>query len=230
MSRNNKNVLGNQRGKIGGIVGRVVDGVQMYSAYTDSVKNPRTRKQTAHRARFSEAVALGKVMTGMLNVGYRNTAAKQKLKSPFNLFIRENMQCFHYDEASHQVAVDYEQVRLSAGAVPKVVFGSATFTEALKVTVPFGSNMDMPGAAEEDSVYVVVYSPELGMGAVAIAARSAETATVELPQVWGGQTVQVWGFVCTAVEASVQVPLYGITLRPGDCSETVYVGSGEVAR
>ena len=33
MSKNSKNILGNQQGKIGNIVGRVVNGVQIYSAY-----------------------------------------------------------------------------------------------------------------------------------------------------------------------------------------------------
>ena len=83
MSKTSKNVLGDQRGQIGKVVGKVVDGVQMYSAHTDSVKNPRTPKQVSHRARFSEAIRLGKAMPGALNIGLKNSAAKLRLISAF---------------------------------------------------------------------------------------------------------------------------------------------------
>lgn len=60
MAKTSKNVLGDQRGRIGKVVGKVIDGVQMYSAHTDAVKNPRSEKQIAHRARFAEAIRIGK--------------------------------------------------------------------------------------------------------------------------------------------------------------------------
>ena len=98
MAKTSKNVLGDQRGRIGKVVGKVIDGVQMYSAHTDAVKNPRTEKQIAHRARFAEAMRLSKAMKAVIKIGFKRTAAKQKLISPSNIFFKENKSKISYNK------------------------------------------------------------------------------------------------------------------------------------
>lgn len=228
MSKTSKNVLGDQRGKIGKVVGKVVDGVQMYSAHTDAVNNPKTPKQIAHRARFAAAVAMGKAMKGAIKIGLRDAAAKRKLNSAFNIFVKRSLRQMTYDAGTGVVTTDYQHVEIAEGETPFVTFTGVTFNEALKVTVTYSGNGDIPGALADDSVYVVIYAPALGGSMMAMAARSAGTMTVELPAVYGGETVHVWGFVRTAVEEVVHVETYGIILKPGECSGSSYVGTGTV--
>ena len=228
MSKTSKNVLGDQRGQIGKVVGKVVDGVQMYSAYTDAVRNPRTPKQIAHRARFAAAVKLGKSIKGALMVGLRETASKRKLTSAFNIFVKKNMGSITYNAETALVTIDYQHVCLAEGDTPFVGFTGVSFSEALKVTATYSPNDDIPGSRDDDSVYVVVYAPGLGMSVMAIGERSAGTVTVEVPGAYGGEVVHVWGFVKTSVEDVVQVESYGITLKPDMCSNSSYIGTGTV--
>lgn len=228
MSKTSKNILGDQRGRIGKVVGKVVDGVQMYSAYTDAVGNPRTEKQITHRARFAGTIAMGRAMKGAIKIGLRDMASKKRLNSPFNIFVNINMPKVSYDKTTGTVSVDYEHVVIAEGDVPVVTFQGATFTEPLSVTVNYTGNNDIPGARDDDSVYVVVYSPVLGHSIMGIGTRAAGTLTVAVPSEWSGESVQVWGFVRSSVEEVTIVESYGVTLKPGECSRSSYIGTGVV--
>lgn len=228
MARTSKNVLGNQSGRIGNVVGKVVDGVQVYTAYTDAIKNPRTAKQIAHRARFAAIIGVGKALKSTVNVGLKNKAATRRLMSPFDLFVKYNMQHVVYDAESETATVDYEKLRLSSGCTPGVLFAQATFATAQNVSVTFDGNGDMPGAEADDMVYVIVYSPDLEKSHMATARRSAESVTATLQAEWSGKKVYVWGFVRTSAETVKTIEAFGITLKPGECSEGSYLGSGTV--
>lgn len=229
MAKTSKNVLGDQRGRIGKVVGKVIDGVQMYSAHTDAVKNPRSEKQIAHRARFAETIRIGKAMKGVVNIGLKRTAAKQKLISPFNIFVKVNKSKISYDKTSEETSVDYEHLLIAEGETPFVLFTGVTFPEALKVTANFNGCSDIPGALQDDSVYIVVYSPHLSRSMTGIGKRSDGSVTVTLPGIWTGETVYVWGFVKTSVEEDSFIDKYGITLHPDECSASSYIGTGTVS-
>lgn len=205
MARTTKHVLGNQRGKIGEIVGHIVDGVQIYTAHTDAVHNPRTPKQVAHRACFTAVTGLGRSLGSSIRLGFGNEAAKHKLTSPFNIFVHRNMPTSSYDPDTHTVSVNYQEV-------------SAAFT-------PYS---DTPGADDTDSVYLVVYIPDLGMSITAVASRLDGIVTATLPSVFGGRTAHVWGFVRTAVEESLFIEASGAILIPGECSSSFYLGTGTI--
>lgn len=226
MSKTSKNVLGDQRGKIGKVVGKVVEGVQMYSAHTDSVKNPRTVKQVSHRSRFAAMVTMARALKGCVNVGLREAASKYKLVSPCNLFVKANMPLATYDSDSGVVTIDYGRVSVARGEVPGVVFSGVTFGEGGVVTATYQAQGDTPGARDDDSVYLVAYSPELCKSMMTIGIRESGTLTMTLPSEWSGKTVQVWGFVRTSAEDEVPVEAYGVVVRPGCCSDSTYVGSG----
>jgi hypothetical protein len=228
MSKTTKNVLGDQQGKIGKMVGRVTDGVQMYSAL-GRTRNPRTKKQQAHRARFTAITHLGQELAWPVNVGFRQTAAKTPLTSAWNVFVKKNFGCVSYDTVSGVASIDYEHVMIAEGRVLTVDFAAATFGEGRSVRVTFEANTDAEfGAFAEDEVYVTVYCPELHQEVCDKVLRSAEEATLTMPRRWTGKTVYVWGFVKTSVEEPTQVASFGLTLKPGDCSVSTYLGSGVI--
>ena len=223
MAKTNGNVLGDQSGKIGKVVGRVVDGIQMYSAYSAGVKNPRTPKQVAHRTRFALAVAMGKALKGALKVGLRNEASRRRLQSEFTVFVHESMKHISYDAERGVAEADYGNIMVADGWVPPVVFGSPTVAEPLRVTVPY-SSQEQAGAYDGDGVYVVVYAPEAGQSVMGMGRRADTSVGVSVPPAWAGATVQLWGFVRTEVEAPTPVEAYGLLLKPWECSRSVYLG------
>lgn len=229
MARTSKNVLGNQSGRIGNVVGKVVDGVQMYSAYTEAIKNPRTARQIAHRTKFAAIIKVGKALKSTVNVGLKNKAATRRLMSPFDLFVKYNMQHVMYDAESETTTVDYEKLRIASGCTPGVLFAQTTFAADQKVSAAFDGNGDMPGTDADDMVYLIVYSPDLGKCHMATARRSTEGVTATLQAEWSGKRVHTWGFVRTSAKTAKTIEAFGVTLKPGECSDGAYLGSGIVA-
>lgn len=229
MAKTTKHVLGNQRGRIGNVVGRVVDGIQLYSAYSDSSHDKQSPKQVAHRKRFSIVAGLAYSLDGAVWVGLAHAASLKPMTSQRNIFIKKNMRYVEYDIGTETATVDYESLVVAEGPVPVLSFSAAAFDVASKVSVTFPTTTDSDmGLLAEDSVYVVVYSPVLKKGALAIAARTDGSATLTLPTDWSGKTVHVWGFVRTSVEENTSFDTAGIILHPGDCSPSAYLGSGTV--
>ena len=137
MSKNSKNILGNQQGKIGNIVGRVVNGVQIYSAYGGKGHDPRTPKQIATRAKFSAITLLSNILCGPIAVGFRRTAAAVPMTSPRNIFVKRNFALMQYDAETGIVTPDYEHIVVSDGRVLSVAFATPSFAEAASITVTF---------------------------------------------------------------------------------------------
>ena len=142
MAKTSKNILGDQSGKIGKVVGRVVNGVQLYSAYNNHNSNPRTPKQLAARARFKAVMRIAKPLNGVINIGLRLAAAGIPMTSPSNIFTRRNNRLMQYDAESGVATPDYENLILSEGRTPYVDFGTASFAEAKTVKVPVSSSLD----------------------------------------------------------------------------------------
>ncbi len=228
MSKTSKNILGDQRGKIGKVVGRVREGEQMYSAAPGPRGSNATPKQKEYRARFSAVVRMGKPLKGAIKIGMKESASKKHLQSPFNLFVTHNLRHTTYDAGTGLATPDYEAIELSEGDIPFVTFEAPTFAESLKVSVSFNGNDDCPGALEEDAVYAIAYSPDLRQSAMGIAARSNDQVTIDVPSSWRGKTIHIWGFVRTSVTLVTEIEEYGIKLAPGDCSNSSYIGSGTV--
>ncbi len=229
MSKTNKNILGDQRGKIGKVVGRVVEGVQMYSATPGSRGGACTQKQREHRARFSAIAKMGKPLKGIIKIGMRETASTKRLQSPFNIYLHQNLQHTLYNEETGIATPVFSDIVLAEGIVPYVTFGSPTFEEGQQVTIPFTGNIDWPGAFDEDSVYAVAYCPDLILSATSIALRSADSLSFTLPSNWAGKTIHLWGFTQSSVTTKIEIEKYGMTLTPGCCSSSIYIGSGVVA-
>ena len=228
MARTTKNVLGSQRGQIGEVVGKVVDGVQIYSAHTDAIKNPRTPKQVSYRSRFAAITQLGRSLYGATKIGLRSEASRHKLNSPFNIFVKTNMPTASYDPDTRLASIDYEHVVVSTGITPYVGFSGFSFSEPLKVTATFAPYSDSPGANADDRVYLVAYLPELGFSNISFGQRSVGTVTSTLPAVCGGKVAYLWGFTRTSITDPVYVAEFGQNLQPGECSTSFYLGTGNI--
>ena len=230
MAKTSKNILGDQSGKIGKVVGRVVNGVQLYSAYNNHNSNPRTPKQLAARARFKAVMRLAKPLNGVINVGLRLAAAGIPMTSPSNIFTRRNNHLMQYDAESGVATPDYGNLILSEGRTPYVEFGSPSFSEAETVKVPLSSPLDSEfGALDDDTVYIAVYCPDRDECAIGSAKRTDAEVSASLPPSWVGKTVHVWGFVKTSVDEDLRVESIGVRLHPNECSPTSYIGTGTIA-
>lgn len=229
MAKTSKNILGDQSGKIGKVVGRVVNGVQVYSAYNNHSSNPRTPKQLAARARFKSVQHLAKPLNGIVNIGLHLEASGKPMISPTNIFTKLNNRLMQYDASTGVVTPDYEHLILSDGRTPAVVFSNASFSASQSVSVDITSPTNSEfGAFDDDTVYLAVYCPGRNECTMGTALRTDGNITVTVPPTWVGTTVHVWGFVKTSVEEDWRVEKTGVKLHPGECSITSYVATGVI--
>lgn len=224
MARTTKNVLGNQSGRIGQIVGMITDGVQLYRSYTDRVRNPRTKAQQLNRAKLGEFSLVARGFKSAIALGFKNS--RKPLESVQNVFIRKNQSAMQGDTPA-EVMFDYSQAKVSEGNAVLPGFGSLRCDEALTAEATFVPNSDVPGANSRDKVYLCVFQPDtkacvLSGGTL----RSAAAVAVNVPSGWSGMRVQGYGFVVASEDV---YDTNGVKLTSaGECSMTAYLGSATI--
>lgn len=224
MAKNVQGFLGNQRGKLGPAVGFVIDGKQLYRAYTDAVSNPRTTKQTFTRTKMARLGSVAKIFKTAASIGFRNV--RKPLQSGFSTFMKKNWEAVS-GETVDELSVEYAQLVMSEGTLPAPSFGTLGLETALTVECSFTSQSDIEGADSKDQVFVFVYQPDKNEGVLAPPVlRSSGRVSITVPASWSGMKVHVYGYARATMEKYNE---FGILLtRMGDTSATQYIGSGTI--
>jgi len=84
--------LGSYRGKAGGTIGTSWKGIPVVKSMPLSVANPNTVLQQAQRGKFSQCVAVARLLLSELITPYWNPFSKRM--SGYNAFIRQNIKAF----------------------------------------------------------------------------------------------------------------------------------------
>lgn len=223
MSKNMKGILGAQYGKIGPVVGRKFREENVYSAYQKNVFNPRSEAQRAHRARFRALSTLSHDMACGAIFGFR-VAAKGTNLSPRNLFQKTNWP-FVTATSLGTVTIDYTGMQVSKGGLSIVDFGMPNFDIPLKVEVEFGDFGSPCQRTRNDKAYIFVYCPDAKQGIMSQPTEFEDgKVSVNVPNLWTGMRVHVWGFVRNNGEANVE-----LNISAGECSPSRYLGSGSIS-
>ena len=170
--------------------------VQMRSK-PEKFSDANTKKQQAVRTRFlaitSLAKAFSKTALGLSIVARRNKITWR------NMFIKVNYQATDANIGTGAVTAetDFTLVEVARGDNPQVTFGAPDFDTPLTVKATFTPNSDLPGATEDDVVYLLVYNPGDNRTVISDPVRRGSgsgTVSVTVPASWNGETVHVWGF------------------------------------
>ena len=214
-----------------------------------SYHDANTKEQRAVRTKFLSATTLAKALAKAA-LGL-NPAAKSHRLTLRNEFVKQNYNVIDVTTTAEGMegVVDYTIIKLSNGDLPEVSFGSPQFDEPLTVTVAFSPNSDIPGASNDDLIYVAVYNP--GDGRVILSTPVARnvagsTINVSVPNSWNGETVHVYGYAqgFNTEEERVKYLSYfnDRSIAPGEAqaivnklasgsifSESHYIGNGSIS-
>lgn len=157
-----------------------------------AVRNPRTRQQQAGRRVFSVTSHLASTLSDATKLGLRGMAADAKT-SEHNMFVKLNR---HYvNLVDNEVEIDYPSIRVAAGTLAGVLFGTPQVTAGRTVTADFSTAEGMD-ASYGDYVYLFAYCPTLEQGFLSQPAkRYSGHVSDTLPQCWSGQRSHLYGFV-----------------------------------
>lgn len=227
MAKSDFNVLGNQRGKVGNVVGFMRKGKQCYRGYTSQVTQSKSADLLMAKMRFATLGKLAIQFRGAVKRGYQKLLASSTM-SACNLFVKKNYDAVTVASVSSDPTVDYGAIVLSEGNLPFVDWKTPDFTEESEVSCAFGGNSEMPGADANDQVYMVVYQPDTNVAVVSLpSSRSAGSISVEVPALWSGMKVHVYGFCVNPADRYDENLLS--TIVKGEASPSSYVGQGTIA-
>ena len=171
----------------------------------ESVANPRTEAQQAHRNAFAEISRLSSAMKVAHTVGLHNKAMREKLNT-HSVFKKINKDCYGAD------GIDYPRVRISWGSVSGISITSAEVDQEGVVRVAFAGNCTTEN--KDDEFYLFVFCLDQYEGRfIAPVARSVGFVSAVIPEEWKGHTLHLYAF------------MKGKKLRTSD---SLYVGSFSV--
>lgn len=169
--------------------------IQMRSK-AEKINDANTKKQREVRTNFLAVSTLAKAFKRAL-LGLSHNANQHKITLR-NEFMKLNYGAAEttWSENVAQAMTDFSKLRIAAGDVPSVSFGSIATNEPLTIKVPFSGNADMPGTSGDDLVRIVAYNVAENLAIMSQGVRRNSTdVTLTVPNSWNGESVEVYGFV-----------------------------------
>lgn len=196
MGKAYQGVYGSFSGKVGNVVGRVLQGEQVYAIYQRNVANPNTLAQRTARAKFRAAVELFRNALTAVKVGFAKLDG-YKLGNPFSAAVGYNLKldAFSVDAQGNVARPEWEVIQMSEGNLLNVYSPQAN-AENTDVEINWSDNSTIGNALANDWVNVVLINTTT-LDVVAdlkTIVRSERSSVVSAPSSWAGATVQVYVF------------------------------------
>lgn len=213
MGKAYQGVFGAWTKKVGNVVGRIRQGVNIYSIYQPNVANPRTPAQVANRAKFSALSQLLSVLGGFIKVGFAKLDG-YKYGSPFSSALGYNQKrgVASYDAGTGLVSIAYNELAVSDGTIDLPYSATAT-ASGTDVSASWADNSGHGNALATDQVMLCVLNTDKNdvTYTTSLATRTQRAGTLTVPSAWGGDNIEV--YLAVRREDS------------GECSATAYLGN-----
>lgn len=201
-------VFANWTKKVGNVVGRIVNGENIYSIYQPNVSNPNTLDQQKQRHNFTLMVKLGSAVLGAINVGYKKFAEKGRV---IGTFISQNIK--NVTGAWPAVVIDYSKIVMAKGSL-LLPYNPSASVNGNEVDVSWTDNTGEGNAKGDDNIAIILYNKdkEIGIYDVAVADRQTGSATYNVPSSWTGDKAECYIFCYNRDEVSNSVFLGELSL------------------
>ena len=189
MGKCNQGVFGNWVKRVGNVVGRVVNGQNIYSIYQPNVSNPQTETQQQIRTKFSMLCKLGSVTASFLMLGLLESKGKGTWLSRFI--------SLNFDDGVTgtwpSFELNYPKLIMSQGNVD-LPYNPAAQVQGSEISVTWIDNSGIGNARDSDKVMFVVFNKDKNQSIADTEAadRSERQASYSMPASWNGDTVYVY--------------------------------------
>lgn len=211
MGKANQGIFGGWTKKVGNVVGRIVQGQNVYSIYQPNVSNPRTQEQQQNRAKFTVLSRFMSAMLPALRLGFRNLDGYER-GSAYSAAIGYNSKLNVVSGTYPNYEILTNNVIISEGtvALPYDPSGSVADSE---LTVTWADNSGEGDAEASDIAVAVLYNTNRDLCVVGglTNKRSDRSTKVTVPAAWTGDTAVAY--------------LFMMRERNRTNSKSVYIGS-----
>ena len=154
----------------------------------ETVANPRTEAQQAHRTAFGEVSKLSAAMREAHEVGLHWKAIRERLNTP-SVFKKLNKDCYGPD------GIIYSRVRMSYGTVSEVKITAVEVDEQGNVHVEFHDHY-VTDKNKKDTFWLFVFCPYLREGHFARPVeRTVGVINAKIPDEWQGHELHLYAFM-----------------------------------
>ncbi|MCR5423226.1 MAG: hypothetical protein K6E93_00495 [Bacteroidales bacterium] len=150
------NPLNQWRGRLGGIVYKVVGGKQIAQPYMGAPRNPRTTAQTAQRSKFALAGMISKIVPAEILVGMRGQRSRRRAQF-FSHIVRHATATV--STTGITASLDAADLVFSQGMAAPVTVSGVTSSDG----VVSGTVDNMPDTVDALMVIAVVYDTTAGV-------------------------------------------------------------------
>lgn len=195
MGKANQGIFGGWTKKVGNVVGRIVQGQNVYSIYQPNVSNPRTVEQQQNRSKFTLLSRFMSTMLPAIRLGFRNLDGYER-GSAYSAALGYNSKLDIVSGVYPNYEILVNKAIISEGSVvlPYDPSGSASEGE---YTATWADNSGQGDAEASDVPIVVLYNATRGECVVGERTnkRSDRTTKVTIPTAWVGDTGHAYLFM-----------------------------------
>lgn len=182
-------MFGNWTKRVGNVVGRVVNGRNIYSIYQPNVSNPQTETQKQLRTKFRMLTKLGSVSASFLKLGLleskgEGTWLSRFISVNFNDGITGTWPSYE---------LNFPKLIMSQGNVD-LPYSPAAQLQGSDINVTWTDNSGIGNARDNDKAMFLVFNKDKNQSIddTEAADRSTRQASYNLPASWNGDTVYVY--------------------------------------
>ena len=181
-------ILGGFSGKVGTVIGASWKGIAYMRSIAQSVKNPRSAKQVAHRAKFIMLVDLLKQFSDFIAISFKEYAKKM---SEFNAATQINYKNGLIGGTYPNFTVDPSKMVVACGSLTGVPSATAEINSGM-IKTSWTDNTGEGDASADDKVLLVFYNTtkdQIVANANTGKTRSNGSYSTTIVDAWGGDTV-----------------------------------------
>lgn len=189
MGKANQGVFGAWTNKVGNVVGRIVQGQNVYSIYQPNVANPQTTAQMTNRDKFKTLAQFLR----LFSVSFRTTFSGQfKFGTGFSRAMAVN-----YDDGVTgtypNLSVNFSHIEMAEGQIGNLV-NPAVSPDSGVIAISWSSEGETEDAKSTDKVGIILYNPtrDAALCDIDTHERGENGAEYDMPSAWSGDAVHVW--------------------------------------
>lgn len=188
-------VFGSFSGKVGNVVGRILQGEQVYSIYQRNVSNPNTEEQRKQRGKFKILVQTFKVLLSAVRLGFAKLDG-YRLGNPFSSAVGFNLKNglgTSFDAGSQSYILNPETLVISEGSLAPLE-GATVTAEGADLIASWNFTGQVGDAL--DDVFLVALNLDKNIMTMTTepTTRQGRTATLNVGGSWVGNQAHVWIF------------------------------------
>jgi len=189
MARLKNGLLGGFTGKVGNLVGSSCRGVEYVKSRPAKMTNPRTKKQTKQRSKFTLSQDFLSSIVPIIRIGFKDFAVEGK--SAFNAAMSYNM-INAIKTGSEGSELDYNNILVSRGSLSA---SNSIDTQVVGSELNFSWDSAIEeNAKSNDQVMVIAYNStkEVSVYDINAGKRKSGNTSISLPSGWSGDIIETY--------------------------------------